>query len=165
MEESPQIESRLLPILREAVEVVKMILFKELKEDLAARYPARAGEAGRVAGAVLNDFFGVVNPEPAVVAFVAENRGFIDTVIADFPSRFANLLIPLTDGLRMQFLCDSREGVDDTDFLARAKERGLLADDREMPLPHHFLHLVRRLGSTYGLVLPPLPPEENSPSH
>ncbi|MDH4320793.1 MAG: hypothetical protein OEV73_04765 [Desulfobulbaceae bacterium] len=161
-QEAPkEFDSKLLPILREAVEVVRMILFKELKEHLAATYPERRMDAGRLAAAVLNDLFGVVNPDPVYATFMAENRAILDQALADLPTRLPKLLIPLTDALRMQFLCDSREGLDEsTAFLVRAKERGLLLEARELPLPHHFLELVRRLGAAYGLVLPPTPPAD-----
>jgi len=153
-----EFDSKLLPILREAVDVVRMILFKELKDYFVATCPEQATEAGRLAAGVLNDFFGVVNPDPAFVDFMAQNRVIIDQAITDFPTRFEKLLIPLTDTLRMQFLCDSRDGLDEnTDFLANAKERGLLLEDREMPMPNHYLELIRRLGAAYGLVSPPPP--------
>ncbi|MFC1513113.1 hypothetical protein ACFL5J_01555 [Thermodesulfobacteriota bacterium] len=153
-----EFDSKLLPILREAVEVVRMILFKELKDHFGAVCPEQGADAGRLAAGVLNELFGVVNPDSAYADFMARNRTILDQALADFPTRFEKLLIPLTDTLRMQFLCDSREGLDEsTDFLANAKERGLLLDEREMPLPNHFLELVRRLGAAYGLVSPPPP--------
>ena len=156
-----EFDSKLLPILREAVEVVRMILFKELKDYfIAVCPPEQAGDAGRLAAGVLNDLFGVVNPDSAYADFVARNRAILDQALVEFPTRFEKLLIPLTDTLRMQFLCDSREGLDEsTEFLARAKERGLLLDDREMPMPNHYLELIRRLGAAYGLVSPPPPAE------
>lgn len=154
-----EFDSKLLPILREAVEVVRMILFKELKEYFVAVCPEQTDDAGRLAAGVLNDLFGVINPDPAYAGFVERNQAILDQAVAEFPSRFEKLLIPLTDTLRMQFLCDSREGLDEsTEFLARARERGLLLDDREMPMPNHYLELIRRLGAAYGLVLPPSPP-------
>ncbi|MDH3393379.1 MAG: hypothetical protein OEL66_05180, partial [Desulfobulbaceae bacterium] len=54
-----EFDSKLLPILREAVEVVRMILFKELKDYFLAVHPDQAGDAGRLAAGVLNDLFGV----------------------------------------------------------------------------------------------------------
>ena len=156
-----EFDSKLLPILREAVDVVKMILFKELKDHFIATCPEQANDAGRLAAGVLNEFFGVVNPDPAHGEFLAQNRAVLDQAIADFPTSLEKLLIPLTDTLRMQFLCDSREGLDEnTDFLASAKERGLLLDDREMPMPNNYLEVVRRLGAAYGLVLAPAPAED-----
>ena len=159
--EAPQeFDSKLLPILREAVDVVKMILFKELKDHFVATCPEQANDAGRLAAGVLNDFFGVVNPDSAYGEFLVQNRAVLDQTIADFPTRFEKLLIPLTDTLRMQFLCDSREGIaEDTDFLTSAKERGLLLEERDMPMPNSYLEIVRRLGAAYGLVLPPAPEE------
>lgn len=153
-----EFDSKLLPILREAVEVVRMILFKELKDHFLAICPEQADDAGRLAAGVLNDLFGVINPDPAYADFMTRNRTVIDQVLADFPTRFEKLLIPLTDSLRMQFLCDSREGLgESTEFLVQAKERGLLLDQREMPMPNNFLELIRRLGTAYGLVSPPPP--------
>ena len=160
-QEAQAFDSKLLPILREALDVVRMILFKELKDYFLAAHPDRAAEAGRLAAGVLNELFGVENPDPAYTAFVVDNRAMLDAAIADFPSRFERLLIPLTDALRMQFLCDSREGIDENSaFLARAKERGLLLAGRDLPLPHRFLDLVRRMGAAHGLVSPLPPPTQ-----
>ena len=161
--EVKEFDSKLLPILREALDVVKMILFKELKDQFVATCPERAGESGRLAAGVLNELFGVANPDPEYTAFLKANRALLDAAVADFPATHQGLLIPLTDALRMQFLCDSREGIDEnTDFLVRAKERGMLLEERDMPLPNHFLELVRRLGAAYGLVSSPPPPESHT---
>jgi hypothetical protein len=60
--------------------------------------------------------------------------------------------IPLTDALRVQFLCDYQEGIDSSEILQRAKQFNLLILDREVPLPASFLNLARRLGGAFDLL-------------
>ncbi len=62
------------------------------------------------------------------------------------------LRIPITDALRVQFLCDSMEGIDSSVILLQAEELGVLLADREVPLPKNFLNLVRRLGSSFNIL-------------
>lgn len=156
-EASPEFESRLLPILREAVDIVKMLFFKRIKETLASRYPEReSSELGKVAGAVINELFGVVNPDPVVTAFREKNQGPVDETLSAVPEFIGELQIPLSDALRMHVLCDFQEdNVDNSTLLARAGELGILLLERDLPMPHSFLDMVRRVGKAYGLILPP----------
>lgn len=152
---SREFESKLIPIMREGVEIVKMIVFKELRDSLACRLSGRPPEeAARLAGAVLNELFGSPNFQAAFAAFAEENRDRIEKELQAFPDRFAKLRIPLTDALRVQFLCDSLEGIDSEAVLVRGRNLGILLVDRDVPLPRNFLSLVRRLGTAYGLLLP-----------
>jgi len=57
--------------------------------------------------------------------------------------------------LRVQTLCDSHEGLDDTDVLEAADKIGILLKDRDIPLPSVFMTFVRGLGEQYQLVIPP----------
>jgi hypothetical protein len=66
--------------------------------------------------------------------------------------------IPLSDGLRVLFLCDSMEGIDSSPVLVRADELGILLHDRPVPLPKNFLELVRRLGKSFNLLIENLMP-------
>ena len=51
-------ESKLIPILREGVEIVKMISFKKLKEALAKKHPDRESAfIAKLAGALVNIIF------------------------------------------------------------------------------------------------------------
>jgi hypothetical protein len=147
-----QFESKLIPILREGVEIIKMLIFKELRTCIAARNSGSAGDAGRLAAAVINELFGARNPQQEFIAFVDEHREEIDRELARLHSAFDKLRVPLTDAMRVQFLCDSMEGVDSQHLLRQAQELHLLISDRDLPLPHTFLNLVRRLGQLHGLI-------------
>ena len=80
---------------------------------------------------------------------MAQNRDCITEELRLLASVFPELLDAITDALRVQFLCDSQEGLDSTDMLTRAKELNLLVLDREVPLPKYFLEMVRTLGSSF----------------
>lgn len=155
------VENRLLPILREGVEVVKMVFFLRLKEELAAKHPALdRATIPRIAGVTLNELFGTVNPDPAVAIFREQHLALIEQTLAAMPETMTALCIPISDALRITALCDHQEsGVDSTAVLGRARDLGVLLVDRELPLPHRFLDLARRLGKAHGLIVPPAPPE------
>ena len=59
---------------------------------------------------------------------------------------YPELTIPLTDVLRGQFICDSREGFENPVILNQAKELGVLLVERDFPLPDQFMTLARSLG-------------------
>jgi hypothetical protein len=63
-----------------------------------------------------------------------------------------HLRIPLTDALRIQFLCDSHEGIDSTAVLERAERQEILIVEREVPLPGAFMSVVRSFGRAYGIL-------------
>jgi hypothetical protein len=148
-----EFESKLIPIMREGVDVIKMVMFKELRASLAGKYAGEQGYASRLAGAVLNELFGTPNPQAEFVAFAGDNRKIIEAELARIPFAFERMRIPLTDALRVQFLCDSMEGIDSQQVLLRARELKILVVDRDLPLPKSFLNLVRRLGGAHGLIL------------
>ena len=83
-----------------------------------------------------------------------------DQALALFQGELNELLIPLTDGLRTMVLCDHQEGSDSSQILQHAQDLGLLLSDRNLPMPHTFIDLVRRLGQAYGLLSPPPAKEE-----
>jgi hypothetical protein len=150
--QAKRFESKLIPVMREGVELIRMIFFKELRASLLRKHAGEPAYAGKLAGAVLNELFGTPNLQAEFVSFAEENKKIIDGELARLPSAFEKLRIPLTDGLRVQFLCDAMEGIDSQNILLRAKELQILIDDREVPLPKNFLSLVRRLGEAYGLL-------------
>lgn len=151
--------SKLIPILRSGVEVVKMICFKELKGFMVRKFPEREPvECGRLAAMVINDLFDTPNPDPAFVALVEENRELLAGLWPALAAELPAMLIPLTDALRISVLCDHQEGLDSAQLLLRAQEHGMLLAERELSLPNNFVELVRKLGSFHGIVLPP-PPE------
>ena len=157
---APPVEGKLVPILREGVEIVKLIFFKELQNHVAGLFPDEdRGYHNRLTGAVINRCFGVENPDPAIRAFVEQESARIDEVMAGVGSGLENLRIPLTDALRITVLCDYQEGRDTSELLARARDAGLLIADRDMPMPHTFIELVRRIGQAYGVLTPPPAPQ------
>jgi hypothetical protein len=150
--ENKTMESKLIPILREGIDVIKMIFFKELKKGIIDSYPNESPVIqGKLAGAVLNEIFGVVNHEPKFMEFAITNKEQISEILAEIPEKHPDMLIPLTDALRIQFLCDSQEGNDDQSTLQKAQELNILCE-RDMPMPQNFLYLVRRLGSSLNLL-------------
>ena len=151
MESEPQ----LLPILREGIDIVKILLFKRLKTRLPQKYPELdARSLARLAGAVLNELFGSQSTEEPFATFAAANQSTIDAELACLAEECSDLRIPLTDALRVQFLCDAQEGVDSSTVLHRANELHILVPDREAPLPARFVSLVRRLGAASDLLAP-----------
>ncbi len=160
-EAGPEFESRLLPILREAVEVVKMLFFKKTKDTLVAKCPERESqELGKVAGAVVNEVFGIANPDPVFSAFREANKAVICETVSMVPDFIEELQIPLSDALRVSVICDFQEdNLDNSVILSKAQEQGILLVERDLPMPNSFLDMVRRLGKAYGLILPPVPGE------
>ena len=151
----PEVENRLIPVLRDGINLVKMVFFKELKAHLAQTYPERdPAELGKLSGAILNLVFGTPNSAEPFASFVEDNKALIDREIGQVASRFENLRIPLTDALRVQFLCDSQEGLQNEAALKSAQDLGILITDRAVPLPKNFMILVRRIGQAYGLIEP-----------
>lgn len=149
-------EGKLVPILREGIEIVKVVLFKELREHLGrAREGWDRETVTRVSAAVVNDLFGAINEDAGVLAFVEANRSRIDEVRAAVAVELEPLRIPLTDALRTMVLCDYHEGRDTSVLLQRAEECGVLLVERDLPLPNNFIDLVRRLGQAKGILQPP----------
>lgn len=146
-------ENRLVPSMRDGVEVVKMIFFKRLKAHLAQKYPGRGGRfAGMLAGAIINELFGTPNSEEEFARFAGENRRRIEEELKGLAENFQEMRIPLTDALRVQFVCDDMEGMDSKEVLLRARDLGVLIVEREVPLPRNFLGLVRRLGRAFDIL-------------
>lgn len=154
-EMTEELDRNFIPTLREGVEIIKMIFFMQVRDRAAVAYPSEdRGYFSMLAGAVVNDFFGTVNQEKRFMDFTAENRARIDRMLQEVPGGMEPMCIPLTDALRVQFLCDHQEGLEDGSghILTRAKENGILIDDRSIPLPRTFMNLAYQLGRKYGLV-------------
>jgi hypothetical protein len=151
-------ESKLIPILREGVNVVKMILFKDLKSFLLKNHPNLAPtEINLLAGALLNGLFGTGPAEESFKACSEKNRAILDHELSALGENFPRLRIPVTDALRIQFLCDSLEGINSQGALIRAEASGLLLKERDLPLPNTFISLVKSLGVSYGILSPSSP--------
>lgn len=158
-----QFESKLLPILRQGVAIVKMVFFKRLKEHLGKKNPDRAASfITSLSGAVVNDIFGTHPAEEPFTSFVEENSTLIRETVHNVPFELIDMMVPLTDALRVQVLCDRQEGIDSLSILLHANALKILLVPREIPLPAQFLTLVRELGKEYDLLLPPDILETNS---
>lgn len=152
-----ELESKLVPILREGIEVVKMIFFKQLQTHLATKYLDQEKLfINKLAGAVINQYFGIVLEDSVFVKFSADNQEAVAEILREVPTKLETMRIPLTDALRIMTLCDFQEGTDNPELLKRANDYGILLVDREMPLPNKFIELIRRLGEAFGLIIPPV---------
>ena len=148
-----KIDAKLVPVLREGIDIMKMVLFNELKPFLEKRYPERdPGDIIRLTGAVVNDLFGVENMEEPFASFTRENVHVIKKEVEAIATNFDHLHIPLTDALRIQYLCDSHEGVNSESVLEKAKDLNIILTDREVPLPGAFMSLVRSFGVAYKIL-------------
>lgn len=151
-------KSKLIPVLREGIEIVKMITFRDLREILSRRFPERERQYhNKLTGAVINRYFGIVNPDPEFQEFAHAERQVIDDTLNRLTADLPQLRIPLTDALRTMVLCDQQEEADNSKILSQAQEYGILLVERDLPMPHRFIELVRRIGASVGLVVPPLP--------
>jgi len=148
-----KIDAKLVPVLREGIDIIKMVLFNELKPFLERMYPERdPGDIIRLTGAVVNDLFGVENMEESFASFTRENAHIIKKEVETIATHFDHLHIPLTDALRIQYLCDSHEGVNSESVLEKAKDLNIILIDREVPLPGAFMSLVRSFGVAYKIL-------------
>lgn len=150
-------DSRLLPVLREGVAVIQMILFKELKKIISKKHPDLDSSAQTMlAGAITNEIFGSQNPEEKFQDFRNQHRGIIEQELLNLSSELPQMIPALADALRIQTLCDNQEGLDSTHVLQQADSFGLLVKDRDLPLPSAFMETVRTLGAVYKLIIPPV---------
>jgi hypothetical protein len=144
-----------IPSLREGVDLVRMIFFRQMRDHFSESSPGEEPQFyGMLAAAVLNELFGTPNPEEKFVAFAACNRERIDAELAELVTNFKELRIPLTDALRIHYLCNYQEGIDGDEamVLGRARDLGVLIEERDVPLPKGFMELVYRVGKAHGLI-------------
>lgn len=147
--------SKLIPVLRDGVDVIKMVLYKKLKEHLRPKYESRGSAyTNQICGAIVNAIFGVENMETRCNDFSKENEKEIRTEINSIAIHLDEMRIPLTDALRIQFLCDSLEGIDSAPMLKQAEICGVLMVERPIPMPKNFMNLVRKLGGKFNLLQP-----------
>lgn len=149
------VEGKLIPVLREGITIIKMIIFKQLKPYLSEKYPALGPtDISRLSGAIINDIFGTPNTEPDHLQFAETHHEKINRELNALAAEFKTLRIPLTDALRIQFLCDTQDGIENEALLTRARDLGILITDRDVPLPKFFMNSVRRLGVAFNLLAP-----------
>lgn len=146
-------EYKLIPILREGIEVIRMIFFKKLQMHLFEKYPDKEPQfINRLTGAIINDLFGTYNQEEPFLSFSQDNAALIGQEMQDIAVELEEMRIPLTDALRIQFVCDSLDGIDSSHVLTHARDIGVLIEERHVPMPDHFMNLVRRLGEASHII-------------
>jgi len=150
-------KSQLITSLRDGIALVQMILFKEIKNKLTKDHPLKDRTfISLLAGSITNEIFATHNPEEKFVTFKNENRGEIEQELLNLRNDMPELCVKITDALRIQTLCDHQEGEDSSGLLVRAKELGILIEEREVPLPSTFMTTVRLLGEEHNLIIPPV---------
>jgi len=149
-----EFESKLIPILREGVAIIKVVFYKKLKDYLVKEYPDRDEiYINKLSGAIINELFGTPNIEEKFALFAEENKRHIDHELMNICIEFDDMLIPLTDALRVQFLCDHQDGIESAFIMSRAQELNILLVDREVPLPSNFMKMVRELGYEFNILV------------
>jgi hypothetical protein len=155
-------EPQLVPVLREGIDVIKMVLYRELKSLLLLKHRDPVF-VNTLTGAVVNELFGTGHPGTVIDNFSRANQDAVEKTFQMISAELDHLKIPLTDALRIQFLCDSHEGMDSTAVLEKAEKRNLLIVERDVPLPGAFMNIVRSFGRSYGILDPqPLTPPETT---
>jgi hypothetical protein len=149
------VDNKLIPVMREAVITVQMILFKVLRESVHDRYVDQAEpHHTHLAGAVVNNLFGTQPMDEAVAAFASDNREMVEREMWELSKRCDSLVPLLTDALRMKTICDNQEGIHSIPSLLMAKALGILQEDRPLPMPSNFMMQVRQLAAQHGLIEP-----------
>lgn len=149
--------SQLVQSLREAVSLVQMILFKEMRLNLDQKQQdLPQSERSMLAGSITNEVFGTPNPETKFKTFREKNWGIIEQELLSLHENYLFLCRHITDALRIQTLCDSQEGEDSSETLLKAKKYGFLLEEREIPLPSTFMSIIRELGKEHNLIIPPV---------
>jgi hypothetical protein len=146
-------EPHLVSTLREGIDVIKMVLFRELKSLLILR-EMDSVDVNRLTGAVVNELFNITHSDEVTETFSRENQDALKKASRMISTELDHLKIPLTDALRIQFLCDSHEGIDSVAVLEKAETMGLLIVERDVPLPGAFMNIVRSFGRAYGILDP-----------
>ncbi len=163
-EQEAPFDSKLIPIMREAVLTVQMVLYRTLKENMATRFVDWPQEKqGLLAGAVVNNLFGTEALDPGVTDLAREHRELVEEELHGLSGNCENLVPFLTDALRMKIICDNQEGIHSLGCLLMARELGILREDRALPLPSTFMLSVRNLAAAHGIIEKPevaSPPED-----
>jgi hypothetical protein len=150
---APQFDSKVVPVMREAIVMVQMILYQRLKDDVQKRYQDWSDQEKQwLAGAVVNNLFGTEAADRDVNVFARKQRQLIEQELRELKGRVGDLIPHLTDALRMQTICDNHKEIHSLPCLLMAKELGLLDEERVLPMPSTFMIAVRKLGAEYGLV-------------
>ncbi len=152
-EAAPALDAKIIPVMREAITTVQMVLFQQLKKSIAQRYPDFSAEDTiKLSGAVVNNLYGTDAIDPQINLFSRQHRELVTKELRNLGSQVVNLIPHITDSLRMQTLCDNQEGIHSIPSLLLAKELNLLDEKRDLPLPSTFMLSVRKIGEASGLV-------------
>ncbi len=153
IENTPEISNKIMPVMREAITMVQMILYKKLAEDIGGRRSGLDSDQQRyLAGSVVNNLFGTEPLDEMVAVYARENREVVEEELRTINERFTLLCPYLTDALRMKTICDNQEGTHSIPSLLMAKALGILQEDRALPMPSTFMISVRTLATENGLV-------------
>jgi len=157
MEPEKNNNSQLVQSLREAVGLVQMIVFKDIRKSIdTSQQQLEAAERSILAGSITNEIFGTPNPEEKFATFRTNHWGVIEQELLSIKEGNEFLCRHISDALRIQTLCDSQEGEDSSATLIKAQQYGYLLEEREVPLPSTFMTIIRELGKEHGLVVPPV---------
>jgi len=158
------VDNKLIPVMREAILTVRMLLFKALRQSIHDRHIDRTEvEHARLAGAVINNLMGDPSTDAEVASFASANRHLAELELRNLARTCAPLMPLLTDALRIKAICDNQEGIHSIPTLLMAKALGILQEERDLPLPSTFMLNVRRLAAEHGLIVPMAPSAEAPP--
>jgi hypothetical protein len=147
--------------MREAVAMVRMIVYQELRDALTEKYiDWNRDEYRRLVGCIVNDIFGTPAQDHDALQFCRKHIDVVEEEMRALAGNVPDILPHLTDALRMQTLCDHEEGTNTLPTLLRARALGILQEDRPIPMPSTFIILVRQAGAEHGLVKPAAGPQE-----
>ena len=150
---NPLVDNKVIPVMREAITTVQMVLFKLLRHSVHDRYVDQTEEYHNyLAGAVINNLFGTQPLDGAITAFGAANPELVERELRELRATVQALIPIITDALRMKTICDNQEGIHSIPSLLMAKALGILQEERELPLPSTFMLQVRTLAVHHGLV-------------
>ena len=150
-----KLDNRVIPVMREAVATVQLVLYGELKNKLAAQYDDwDPGEYTCLVGCIVNDIFGTPSQDRESMQFASKHQETVEGELRGLAGNVPDLLPQLTDALRMQTLCDHEEGINSIPALLRARALKVLQEERPIPMPSTFIISVRQLGAQYGLIEP-----------
>ncbi len=153
--DAPFADNKLIPVMREAVTTVQMVLFKVLRQSIQDRYVDQVEpHHTHLAGAVINNLFGTQPVHEAIGVFAAANRELVERELRELSCQCPQLIPVLTDSLRMKTICDNQEGIHSIPSLLMAKALGILQEDRPLPMPSTFMLQVRQLAAANGLIEP-----------
>lgn len=148
-------QSQLVPVLREGIDIVKIVTYKTIKEYFNQHFSSiEQSDCNKLSGIILNIIFGTPNIEEEIIKKQVQFKTEIQRVIDELPGVFGDFCDTITDALRIQVLCDGYNNIDSTPILEQAAQLKILQKDRELPLPNTFIILVRELGAKHQLLAP-----------